>query len=353
MIGMIVLAAVQAMPAREWLAVQAWKQPTEARGVLTWRSEPLRPSIEWNEAVPSWTIDAPGGSIATVYLVPANGKRYCLGRWTSDRALAPRASVADQKAGGFEVQTDTLARADASKDPITVEIDMRPNAAGQWPRVKNFSLALSNGVATAQPLPSQRPAVWGTTIDVPKRSQMSYPGGNVLCSPTSVSMLLCYWSQSLSRPELDADVPIVQQGVFDAVWNGTGNWAFNMAFAANRPGLRAYVSRFRGIDDLEAWVGAGVPVATSVSYGLLKGKGKVEPNDGHLVVCVGFTESGDPVFNDPGRSSEVRQIYKRDDFQAAWGHSGNTVYLVYPRTWLIPRGDLGAPWDTRLPGPRS
>ena len=170
---------------------------------------------------------------------------------------------------------------------------------------------------------------------------MSYPGGNVLCSPTVVSMLLAFWAKELRHPELDRDVPEVQQGVFDPNWPGTGNWPFNTAFAGTVPGMRAYVARLTDISELEAWIASGKPVATSVSYDLLRGKGKKGASDGHLVVLVGFDEHGDPVFNDPGRSTEVRQTYKRADFDAAWATSGRTVYLIYPKFGLVPEDPFG------------
>ena len=44
-------------------------------------------------------------------------------------------------------------------------------------------------------------------MDVLERSQMAYENGSVLCSPTTVSMLLSFWSKKLKRADLDRDVP--------------------------------------------------------------------------------------------------------------------------------------------------
>jgi hypothetical protein len=151
-------------------------------------------------------------------------------------------------------------------------------------------------------------------------------------------MLLSFWSAQLGRRDLDHDVPEVAAGVDDPNWPGTGNWPFNMAFASTHPGMRAYVGRFSDISELEDWIDAGIPVAVSVSYGLLRGK--TERGNGHLVVCIGFTEEGDPVFNDPGRS-QVRQIYKRADLARAWAESERTVYLVYPEGTKTPKDRYG------------
>ena len=133
-------------------------------------------------------------------------------------------------------------------------------------------------------------------------------------------------------------VPDVARYVNDPEWPGTGNWAFNMAFAGAHNGLHAYVTRLSDVSELEEWIGCGVPVAVSVSYSALRGEPK--PDSGHLVVCVGFTKTGDIVVNDPGRS-QVRQIYTRPNLVRAWRHSENTVYLIYPQNHSMPPDRFG------------
>lgn len=151
-------------------------------------------------------------------------------------------------------------------------------------------------------------------------------------------MILAKWAAKLSRPELDYEVPVAAQKVNDPNWPGTGNWPFNTAFAGSHAGIRAYVTRFSDITEVEKWVTVGVPVALSVRNGWLKGRS--ESGNGHLVVCIGFDERGDVIFNDPGRS-EVRQTYKRDNVIKAWAASGNTVYLIYPEKHLVPNDRFG------------
>jgi hypothetical protein len=147
---------------------------------------------------------------------------------------------------------------------------------------------------------------------------------------------LWHWAQVLNRPEMNQDVPVVQAAVWDPVYGGAGNWPFNMAFAGSYSGMAAYTTRFGGLSDLEDWIEAGIPVACSVSYQLLQGKTLNRATEqGHLVVLVGFTAQGDPVFNDPA-SRETPKTYKRADFEAAWEYSHRTVYLVYPTSATIP-----------------
>jgi len=179
---------------------------------------------------------------------------------------------------------------------------------------------------------------WGKVIDVPKRCQGDYPNGNVLCSATSSSMLLKYWSQRLDRPDIDADVPDVTAGVWDKVYRGAGNWPFNTAFLGATSGMVSYVSRFNQISDLEAWISAGYPLACSVSYSLVKGDELSPTEQGHLMVLVGFTATGDPIFNDPARRSETTTTYRRADFERAWMYSNRTVYLFHPIGAKLPKG---------------
>jgi hypothetical protein len=150
-------------------------------------------------------------------------------------------------------------------------------------------------------------------------------------------MLLEYWSHTLRRPELNMTVPHVAQSVHDPKWPGTGNWSFNVAFAGSFAGMRAYVSRLDDLGQVEAWVAAGVPVVLSVDYDLLKGtQGR---SGGHLVVCNGFTATGDVIIADPGRRTPHGQRYRvfpRRNVIAAWAASHNTVYLVYPEALKLP-----------------
>ena len=75
--------------------------------------------------------------------------------------------------------------------------------------------------------------------------------------------------------------------------------------------MRGYISRLTDVSELEDWIEAGIPIATSVSYNRLKGKGIA--GSGHLIVCVGFNENGDIVVNDPGTHlGNVRRTFSRD-----------------------------------------
>lgn len=302
---------------------------------------PFDPGFEWTEMIPSWNLPSP---LATIKLdvaldEPATNPRwYEFGTWTSV-AEGLRQSSKDQKDELAEVQTDTLVVATPRRQIwIRLSLDEKPEAAEK--AFPFLTLSFRNPkAAPAKEAPLE--VAWGKVIEVPRRSQMSYEGGEVWCSPTCVSMMMAHWAKELKQPKLDKDVPEIVRSVFDPNWPGTGNWPFNTAYAGSLPGLRGYVARFGGVREIEDWIDADIPVVASVSSAMLKGKPAKEPNDGHLVVVVGFTRTGDPVFNDPGRSKEIRQVYKRADFERAWASSGNTVYLIYPKSKKPPENRLG------------
>ena len=172
---------------------------------------------------------------------------------------------------------------------------------------------------------------------------MAYPNGKVICSPTTVSMIMGYWAQKMHRSEIDRPVPEVVAAVYDTNWKGTGNWVFNTAYAGSFPGMRAYVTRMTDLAELEDWISAGLPVGLSLCYDRLRGKGS-GPN-GHLVVCVGFTEQGDPIINDPGMRENVRKVFPRKNLIHAWAYSRNAAYLIYPENVTVP-GDRFGHWHS-------
>jgi hypothetical protein len=302
-------------------------------------SKAIQPAIAWDELVPSWNLCGQGEISVDIRIIQTNHttKWYHLGVWS----LATRHSVTNQDDVDARVETDTL-RAKTPGGQIQVRVtlsDAKPED------LKFLSLALRDSRAHPEQLPPNRNA-WGKIFDVGVRSQLDYvEGAKIWCSPTSSSMILDYWSHKLARPELSLAVPTVAKSLYDPVYDGTGNWPFNTAFAGSFPGMRAYVSRLTDVSELEDWTAAGFPIATSVSYNRLKGLNK--SGSGHLIVCVGFADNGDIIVNDPGTQlSNVRRIFSRELFREAWADSGNTVYIIHPEGAAIPQARFGH-WESR------
>jgi hypothetical protein len=323
-------------------------------------------SGQFQELIPSWNAETPAGTWIEVRLrarvadtsAPGAAGRwtrwYDLGSWSSDSGPERRQSVKGQRDDDGRVSTDTLvlaAPASAYQLALTLHApdgsfsDPGSAPAALTPAVSLAAVLASTPSETARVISSSR-AAWGTTLDVPERSQMIYPnGGPVWCSPTSTSMVMAYWSVRLGEPALNRPVPEVAAAVYDVVYRGNGNWPFNTAYAGQH-GLTAYVSRMSTLGQVERWIAAGVPVVASLAWdpGELR-NAAVPSTDGHLLVIVGFTADGDVVVNDPAADPRlgisVRRVYPRDSMERLWlTHSGGTVYLIYPESVTPPSGEV-------------
>ena len=315
------------------------------RGETVLLSPEIKAGIAWNQLIVSWNADAPAGSFlrveASAISVGRATKFYALGNWSPDNKALVRSSVRDQKDADGSVQIDTLVLK-RSADAVQIRVTLGGMAEAR-PTLKFLGTSFSNTKARTAAMAPNR-AVWGKVVATPERSQHGYQNGSGWCSPTSLSMVLARWAEILNRPEMNLSVPNVAGSVYDENYGGTGNWPFNAAFAGSFSGLRSYVTRFDDIAEVEDWIAAGIPVILSTRWDRLR-SGRPRDAEGHLIVCIGFTENGDVVVNDPAahldRGETVRQVYKREDIIHSWESSHNTVYLVYPTTARLPENRNG------------
>lgn len=314
-------------------------------GEEVWLSPEIKSRAPWNQLVLSWNLSAPAGTFVKVEACAISAghatKFYSMGTWSPDDLAFPRASVPDQKDSDGDVRADTLA---LTQPANAVQIRLTFGGTNTISATLNFlGISFCNTNVTPTALPPNR-AAWGKIIPTPERSQQSYPGGAGWCSPTSLSMVLSRWGAVEHRADWNLDAPEVAAGVTDHGFKlATGNWSFNTAFAGSIAGMRAYVTRFSDISELEDWIAAGIPVIISARYDLLQ-DGRPDDFSGHLTVCCGFTADGDLVINDPWtdlKVESVRHIYKRANVIRAWATSRNTVYLVHPIGMKIPKDRFG------------
>ena len=322
--------------------LKGWSRTSgDAPGQIRFESPPIVPAFAWNEAIVSW--NSPTNVALEIRAWPDGAAHaYVMGQWCADTNAAPRSSVAGQNDAWGKVDTDTLV---AHQPARLIRIDVRARRIDGGAVDAGLLRIGVSLVATGKPFAAPEPnrTAWGRHLGVPVRSQADFPEGvQSWCSPTSVTMLLEWWRLNGHRDIPAFDVDGTARGVFDPGWPGTGNWAFNTAFAGQQPGLAACVARFDGLPDVEDWIAAGQPVAASVSYALLKGAPASLPGDGHLVVVTGFTANGDVWINDPGvRRDRVARVVSREAFERAWAHSRRTVYLVWPTDAGKPAGGDG------------
>ncbi|TVQ19558.1 MAG: peptidase C39 family protein [Spirochaetaceae bacterium] len=295
-------------------------------------------------AIASWNCRTPARAGVEVRLQVrfADGSQsswFSMGRWSSEPDVE-RGSVAGQACCGVSIQTDTLV-SDAPFASIRVRVVAYGDLTESVVTLRRTALCWSD----------PKPAVWSpapvvaggeqTVIaGVPECSQMVYPnGGNVWCSPVSLSMVIGYWNAGT------ACAPLIEQtrvGVFDPVYGGYGNWAFNAAWAGSL-GFVAQVVRFASLDAARRWIDAGVPLILSVSWdngGERRLTGApVKSSKGHLTVLVGFDGSGRAIMNEPASPDDgsVRRTYAAGELEACWlTASGGVAYLVYPPDHRVP-----------------
>ena len=171
--------------------------------------------------------------------------------------------------------------------------------------------------------PSSIVALPALELDVTPLSQYlaTYPHERGWCAPTSLAMLLAYRGYPVA-------IDVVAREVYDAAYGGTGNWAFNVAFAGTL-GFRAAALHLRDLAHAHAFLAGDIPLALSLAWGPGEFPGAPLPSSsGHLVVLTGITPDGDAIVCDPARPN-VRVVYPRARFERAWlGHGGIALAVV-------------------------
>jgi hypothetical protein len=280
----------------------------------------------FRQAIASWDGSTPTGSIEIYLSAKVNGtwsKPLAIAEWSETAERTSRKS----QAPGLRVFVDTLVvdSATGRADALRITARLRGSkAGGKGPVLRGLGISVS-GPSAAQP----------TDLLVPEISQMLVKdGGAKMCSPTSLGMLLSYWSGKESEA-WNQEIPAIAKGVFDADYSGYGNWSFNVAYAnAMSDGkLRAFVTRLRTVEELGALVTSGIPVIVSLQWEADEMTGAaIRATDGHLLVVRGFDTKGDLIVNDPADpdGTHVRRTYDRTQFKRAWRRSQNTVYIIVP-----------------------
>jgi hypothetical protein len=189
-----------------------------------------------------------------------------------------------------------------------------------WARDVRFELlAFSSPARPRQSLPYARDAL---ILDVPARTQYEDQDEPGWCSPASLSMIHAYHA-------IDHSVAQTAREVFDRAYNGTGNWAFNVAYSG-RLGLRGFVAHLTNLDHAARLIERNLPLAISYSWrdGELPGA-PLDRSDGHLAVLCGFTREGDCAINDPA-APNVRVVYPRAALEYVWQRNESVAYVIAP-----------------------
>ncbi|HSJ54993.1 MAG TPA: C39 family peptidase, partial [Anaerolineae bacterium] len=301
--GVLVLNPTTAVLETDPYAAGTYYEGNFYTGGTYWVGEATGPAtpaeFNFDELIPSWNAVTPTGTWVEV-LVRAElsgrwTKWYNLGIWASGLETIQRHSVRLQGDTDGTVSIDTLVIGDKKAVVTAYELKVRLFSVDgiATPGVRYVSAATSTTPVKNSEPSTGNPAYWNTLLAVPECSQMVYEGGNVWCSPTSTAMIVSYW-ENYAGP-CEPAVRAAVDGIYDWIYGGTGNWPFNTAYAATH-GLQGSVRRFRSMNEVEAWVAQGVPVAISFAWG--KGQltgAAVSSSAGHLSVVVGFDGQGNPI----------------------------------------------------------
>jgi hypothetical protein len=284
----------------EHLSTPAFAQTFDAFETARLFFEPTR------RGVVSWNTHAPSGRLAFRLLRAGRPS----GEWLDHSEWQPSAAKSfSPEHAGVRVDVDVI-RAVQPFDGIEVRA-----------REVQFELvAFSSPVHSRPSFPYARDAL---ILDVPARSQYAAAGEERgWCSPASLAMIHAFHG-------IDQSVAEAARGVFDRAYNGTGNWAFNVAYSG-RLGLRGVIAHLCNLDHAQRLIERNLPVAIAYSWrdGELPGA-PLERSDGHLAVLCGFTRDGDCAINDPAAPS-VRVVYPRAALEQIWQRNEGIAYVVAP-----------------------
>ena len=319
--------------------------PGRTRGTVI--SKAYATATRFDTLIPSWNASTPSGTWMQTDIRVRSGERWTpwfnMGVWVEGTETVKRHSVNGQGSEGWNVLTETLqAEGPVFADAYQYRLALSTKMQSVSPEVRAVYVTASNSYRHADFLGvSSSSQLLGKDLPVPQRSQMIYPnGGEVWCSPTSLSMVMAYWASKTGNRNLNQFVPTVAAGTYDYAYRGNGNWPFNTAYASTF-GLKASINRFSSLGQVEHWISKDVPVIVSISWGNGQLDGAPIPaSNGHLLVIRGFHSDGERIMvNDPAAdgNSGVKRLYNRQQFADAWFRgSGGIAYLVYPKVWDIP-----------------
>lgn len=289
-------------------------------------TSPIISIDDFNELVASWNGNTPEKTNIELLVQGKVEDKwtmwYSYGKWSSNKDSKSIKGQSD-KLGKMSIDTLKILwekYGDAIKYKVKLE---REDEKVETPSIRTIYFTLKTEKKDMELLSEN--INYLVDLDVAERSQMIVPEiGKVICSPTSLAMVLEYYGENMTTEEVAA-------GVRDNGAKIYGNWSYNASFAGSKA-FDSYVARFNSVDDIKKKIGQGMPVIASIkttSKDTLIGAPQTYPS-GHLIVVRGFMEKDGEeyiIVNDPASKEveNVRREYKLSDFETAWR---NIVYIV-------------------------
>jgi hypothetical protein len=341
-------------------------KPAKRYDVGRWQSRWQRPGYAFDQLIASWDATTPRDSWVQVQVRGRSeagrlSRWYTMANWAAGDAAFHRTSVAGQSDDLAYVNTDTLqTKYSMGFTTWQVRVSLMRRAGQSFTPTVDTVGAMTSRLPQVATVRTSKPGVASglAPLRVPRYSQMIHRGhspqygngGEAWCSPTSVSMVLGYYGRLPSAREhawVPADhthpwVDHAARSTYDYAYRGAGNWSFSTAYGATHADA-GFVTRLRNLREAERFVRAGIPVVVSVKFGAGQLTGApIRATNGHLLVIVGFTETGDVIVNDPAapRSPGVRRTYDRGQLENAWiPKSGGLAYIIRDKAHPLPRGN--------------
>ncbi|MCD4827728.1 MAG: C39 family peptidase [Acholeplasmataceae bacterium] len=268
----------------------------------------------FTELVPSWNILIDEFSNVSILISVGNdqgfSKYFSMALWKESY----KSSFSSQEDEYARISIDTLIAKKNDINQVKFKIIFNKSQTDQT-KLKNLSIT----TVLSNTLPDFNTSSLNTySINVPSQQQLSIPNiGNLICSPTSLSMILNYYDYSLS-PEN------VASAIYDKGAKLYGNWSFNTSYAGGFD-LYSRVEYSNSLSTLMNYIEQDIPIVLSISTShkdLLHGSIMAYPS-GHLIVLKGFIYQNNnwyALVNDPAEYSDalVERQYLLNELLDAW-----------------------------------
>lgn len=229
-------------------------------------------------------------------------------------------SIGSQDNDFGKVNIDTLINKDVSNNYIRLKFELNKNDDIY---VKNLSVTTKK--ANKELVYNENNLI-NKVLDVPKIAQLKTPNiGNLICSPTSLTMVLNYYNKDLN----EVDTAYIVQDDANKIF---GNWTLNASYAGSFNDLKSRVEYIHDFDVVINYIKNDIPVIFSINTKTiddLKGSIMAFPA-GHLIVLIGFKQIDGVwhgVFNDPAEhvDDKVIKYYNMDQVLNVWR---NYTYII-------------------------
>lgn len=290
-------------------------KPKSSEGQATYQSVAIESEL-FLELVLSWNVRNLNDSMLIFSLSIGNtegfGDFHLMGSFLDEKSR----SLSSEENEYSKVSIDTLINKNSEENNlIKLKIAFSPS--------NNDDLALENISVTSKlvngELNFDESLLSNKLIDVPAIQQLSVPLiGNIICSPTSLSMIANFYGYQFSQEEMS-------KKVYDNGARIYGNWTLNVSYVGSLDGLYGRVEYLSDFNEVINYINKDIPLVLSITT---TSKEQLEGTimayaGGHLLVLVGFEEIDGTwygIVNDPAEyeNEKVQRKYKLDQIINVW-----------------------------------